>query len=301
MTISRRQFLELFRNSAAALGVGAVNLSVLEKALAQPGGPTVIWLQGSACTGCSVSLLNRISSTSPSTTADVLINIINLRYHPNLMAAAGKSAAAIAEEIAGGSGHILAVEGGVPTAFGGAACWAWTRADGTDVTFQQAVTMLAANAAQILCIGTCAAWGGIPAALPNPTGVRSVREVTGRPTLNIAGCPTHPDWIVWAIGQLVSGAPISVDSYGRPAALFGKTVHELCPRREREEASTYGQDYLCLEELGCKGPSTKGNCPITLWNGGANWCCDSNTLCIGCTDPAFPFTNLRSKTYAIDD
>ena len=81
---------------------------------------------------------------------------------------------------------------------------AWTY-NGVDVTFQQAVTELAAKAAKILCIGTCASFGGIPAAGPNPTGVKSVKDVTGKPTINIAGCPAHPDWIVYVIAQLLAG------------------------------------------------------------------------------------------------
>ena len=49
--------------SAGVLGLDVCKLRLLEQALANPSSsaPTVIWLIGSACTGCSVSLLNRIS------------------------------------------------------------------------------------------------------------------------------------------------------------------------------------------------------------------------------------------------
>ena len=126
MTVSRRQFLDFCKNAAAAVGLSTVQLGQLEKALANPNGPSVIWLSGSSCTGCSVSFLNRISTTGPQTAADVLVNVINLQYHPNLMAAAGESAARVAQEAMNRGGYILAVEGGVPTAFGGNTCWAWT-------------------------------------------------------------------------------------------------------------------------------------------------------------------------------
>jgi hypothetical protein len=42
--------------------------------------------------------------------------------------------------------------------------------------------------------GNCAAFGGLPAAQPNPTGARSLSEVlAGKPVLNIPGCPAIPE------------------------------------------------------------------------------------------------------------
>ena len=98
MKITRRDFLKLCGLSAAAMGLSATDLVRLEDLFASPKGPTVIWLQGSACTGCSVSFLNRISASAPLTAADVLIESINLTYHPNLMALAGQDAVEELEE-----------------------------------------------------------------------------------------------------------------------------------------------------------------------------------------------------------
>jgi hydrogenase small subunit len=300
MKISRRDFLKFLGASAATLGLSGTDLGRLQKVLANPAGPSVIWLQGAGCTGCSESFLNRISASTsePKTAADVLINSVNLMYHPNLMALAGEDAVDQAEAAYNKGGYVLAVEGGIPTAFGGNTCWAWSvsRTDGTfqDVTFQKAVQDLAGKAAAILCIGTCASWGGIPAAPPNPTGIKGVKAATGKNTINIAGCPPHPDWIVWAVVQILLGQPIALDAHGRPTYLFGRTVHDRCPREDRDEARTFGVDNRCLEELGCRGPRTRGNCPTQLWNNQTNWCVDANALCIGCTDPQFPFTQLAS-------
>lgn len=291
MNITRREFLKLCGISAATLGLSAGDLALLEKVLANPTGPTVIWLQGSGCTGCTESFLNRISTSDPKTAADVLINSINLAYHPNLMALAGDSAVDEIQKAYGAGGYILAVEGGVPTNFGGAACWAWSR-NGQDITFQQAVLDLSARAAKILCVGTCAAWGGIPAAPPNPTGVKGVKALTGKTTVNIAGCPPHPDWIVWAVVQMLLGKTIALDSYGRPTALYGSNLHQNCPRRDRSRAITYGVDNACLMYLGCQGPVTNSNCPSSLWNNRQNWCIDANARCLGCTSPTFPGSRL---------
>lgn len=291
MQISRRDFLKFLGASAATLGLSGTDLGRLQKALANPGGPSVIWLQGAGCTGCSESFLNRISASDPKTAADVLINSVNLMYHPNLMALSGEDAVDQAEAAYNKGGYVLAVEGGIPTAFGGNTCWAWS-VGGSEVTFQEAVATLAGRAAAVLAIGTCASWGGIPAAAPNPTGVKGVKAATGKTTINVAGCPPHPDWIVWAVVQILLNKTIALDSFGRPTALFGRKIHDRCPRKENEKADDFGVDLLCLKELGCRGPETKANCQVQLWNGGANWCVDGNAPCLGCTEPSFPFAQL---------
>ncbi|MBI4763850.1 MAG: hypothetical protein HY787_04515 [Deltaproteobacteria bacterium] len=173
-------------------------------------------------------------------------------------------------------------------------CWAWTY-NGIEVTFQDAVRTLAGKATAILSIGTCAAWGGIPAAPPNPAGIKGVKAVTGKTTINIAGCPPHPDWIVWTVAQLLLNNPVSLDSFGRPRSLFNKKVHDQCPRKEEDKANTYGIDKRCLKELGCRGPETRGNCPTALWNNKVNWCVDANAPCIGCTEPTFSGTKSFYK------
>ncbi len=289
MKISRRDFLKFCGISAAPLGLDAAALSRLKEALDDPKGPMIIWLQASECKGCSVSFLNRISIRSPFAAKDVLINAINLANSPNLMALAGNSAAAQIEVGYTKGNYVLAVEGGVATNFGGSACWAWDR-NHRDVTLQQAVLGLSAKAAAILAVGTCAAFGGIPAAPPNPAGVKSVKTVTGKTTINIAGCPPHPDWIVWVVVQLLLDKPISLDSSGRPRALFNRTVPQPCPRAMTEtgEVRTFGMDNRCLEELDCRGKQTMADGSRVFWSGKANWCIDGDAPCLGCTNPSFP-------------
>lgn len=293
MNISRRDFIKYCSVSAATLGLSAMELSHLEQAMANPNGPTVLWMTGAGCSGCTVSFLNRISSTAPVSAADLLINYVNLAYHPELSAAAGESAVSIITNTYNKGGYVLVVEGAVPTAFQGATCFAYTH-NGVDVTFLQMITSLSQRAAAIVCIGNCASFGGAPASGPNPTGCKSVSTVSGKKTINVAGCPPHPDWVVWTLAQLISGTAISTDSYGRPTQLYGRRVHGSCPRREHEEADRFGQNGLCLKEIGCRGPETNATCPSSLWNNGVNWCIGANAPCIGCTDPAFPYTPIFS-------
>jgi hydrogenase small subunit len=314
MIISRRRFLALFGASSAAIVGCGHNRSVGPGGSRTSGddddgtgrgeggsiGPyavsnKVVWLQGTTCSGCSVSFLNRVSAEAPETAADVLLDVVLLGYHPTLMAAAGESAVAAAEAIHDEGSYLLVIEGGVPTAFGGNACQAWS-IGGKDVTFLELVQHYAERAGAIVCVGTCAAWGGVAAAPPNPAGVQGVKAVTGRTTLNVAGCPPHPDWIVWSLAGVLGGAAVEIDGHGRPRALYRSCLHDACPRNEDNggtgEASTFGIDRACLEELGCAGPRCYAPCPTSLWNGGASWCVDANAPCIACTEPDFPRVGL---------
>jgi hydrogenase small subunit len=291
MQISRRNFLKYCIGSAAVLGLNPTVVGRLEEVLAAPGDelPTVIWLNGANCTGCTVSLANLLSQEGPSDIGDLLTNYIGLAFHPNLMGAAGDLAVQTLNEAASGD-FILAVDGGIPTAFGGHTCVVWTD-NGQEVTAQDAVLSLAPQAAAVLSIGTCASFGGIPGGNPNPTGIVSVGELTGLQTINIPGCPTHPDWIVWTIANLLAGVTPVLDSQGRPMELFGGEefeIHKHCPRKESSKATSFGQEGLCLKELGCKGPKTQADCPGRQWNNGTNWCIGANAICLGCTEQGFP-------------
>ncbi|MDA8123718.1 MAG: hydrogenase small subunit [Deltaproteobacteria bacterium] len=289
MIISRRQFLTYCTASAALLGLDWSGLKTLEKALAASNGPTVVWLSGTACTGCTVSLANRFAAVDPVTdVGDLLINYINLAYHSTLMGAAGDQAVASLKTATAGK-FILAVEGGIPTAFGGNTCTVYYDR-GKAVTALSAVQSLASRSLANLAIGTCASFGGMAAAKPNPTGVKSLAAATGKPVINIPGCPTHPDWVVGSIALLLSGQAPALDAYGRPAVFFdgaGHNVHEQCPRNGMTEVASFGQ-VGCLKGLGCHGPETQADCPSRQWNHNTNWCVGANSVCLGCTEKGFP-------------
>ena len=289
MEFSRRDFLKLASASAAAIGLSSLELSKAERVLAASTKPAVIWLSGAGCTGCSISLLNATNSTID----QVLTSTISLKYHPTLMAASGDLAVAAARSTAQAGGYILVVEDAIPTAFGGRTCYVWDEG-GVPVTMAAAVSSLAAKAKAIVAVGSCASFGGVSAANP-ATGQRSVQAYLNRPTVNIPGCPAHPDWIIGSLVQLIGGTTPSLDSYRRPTAYFGgEVIHENCPRQERSKATAFAQNGLCLRNLGCKGPVTHGDCESRKWNNAQNWCIGANGLCIGCTEPSFPSFPLHS-------
>ena len=301
MRVSRRDFLKYCIGSAAALGLNSSLLGNLEKVLAAGGGPPIIWLSGASCTGCTVSLANRVSASVPKDVGDLLIDSVNLAYHPNLMGAAGDLAVSTLRTVVNSKNYVLAVEGGIPTAFNGYACVLWTE-DNREVTAMEAVKSLAPNAKAILSIGTCASFGGIPSAKPNPAQIQSVKTVANKATINIPGCPSHPDWIIGTIAKLLGGVTPQLDSYGRPTAFFtSSTVHDRCPRNEKDWALNFGINARCLQGLGCKGPNTHADCPSRLWNNRTNWCIGANTICLGCTESGFPdgFSPFFTSTGAL--
>ena len=262
----------------------------------------VVWLQTAACTGCSVSLLNSASPTVRNLLIDQVVPgfHINLRFHATIMAGAGEPAIEVLEETAKEKkdGYILVVEGAIPTATD-AVYGAIGERDGKPVSMEDRLVELARDAQAILAVGTCASFGGIPAAAPNPTGCKPVSKILeakgiSKPLVNIPGCPPHPDWFVGTVaGIILSGLPKAedLDDNLRPLAFYGKLIHENCPRRAYFDEGKFAKkpgDEGCLYELGCKGPITYADCPLRRWNNGTNWVIGAGAPCNGCTQPEFP-------------
>lgn len=290
MEISCRDFLKYIAASAAAMGLSGSDILRAERAIAEAANPPVLWLSGSACTGCSVSLLN---ATNP-TIDQVLLNTINLKYHTTLMGAAGDMAIAQARSTAEAGGHILVVEGAIPTASGGRYAYVWEE-NGQPVTMADAVTSLAANAKHVLAVGTCSAFGGIAAANP-VTGCKGVGAFLGRPVVNLPGCAPHPDWVLGTIVQILGGTTPSLDMFRRPTNYYKMMpIHMRCPRRMKPQATQFGQDGLCVIQLGCKGPRANADCETRNWNNKQSWCIGANGLCVGCVQPDFPDFPFHSK------
>jgi len=308
MNLSRRRFLEYCGIAAGALGLTPGDLVGLNEALANPSAPEVIWLHGSSCTGCSVSLLNHISDAFPQTVVPVLTDAVNMTHHQTIMSFAGESCAAVLEHAVKRGNYILVVEGAVPTAFNGYCCISYTY-KGREITFAEIVTQMAQHASHVVCAGTCSAFGGIPAAGSDPSAAKSVSLHTGVPTINISGCPANPGWTVWAIVQLLLGNPVELDEDNRPVALYQQprqggggsgvweTIHQSCPRKssfQTNRAADFNDTVgKCLVDLGCRGQWTKSKCD-RCWNGlegQGSWCIGVNSPCQGCVEPTFPGTD----------
>ena len=261
----------------------------------------VIWLQGAGCTGCSVSVLNAVSPKIQNLLLDEMVpgQQLNLMFHATIMAGQGEPVIEVLKNTQNNNpgGYILVVEGAVPTAEGGL-YGSIGEKDGRHLTIQQSVEELGKNAMLTIAIGTCAAYGGIPAAKPNPTGCKGVKTIfdekkIGTVVVNVPGCPAHPDWFVGTISVILfSGVEsLDLDQLGRPGLFYGNLVHENCPRRADFDKGKFAQklgDAGCLYKLGCKGHYTYADCALRQWNNGLNWCVKAGSPCQGCVEPEFP-------------
>ncbi len=166
------------------------------------------------------------------------------------------------------------------------------------------IARLAPNAAAMIAIGTCATWGGVPSAAGNPTGAMSLmdflgqdyRSVLGVPVVNVPGCPPVGDNFTETVAAVLYflqgfGPLPELDELGRPAWLFGETVHRRCVRGAYYEEGTFAKEFgdpECLVEVGCWGPVV--NCNITSRGAikSIGGCMNAGGACIGCTMPGFP-------------
>ena len=262
----------------------------------------VIWLQAATCSGCSVSVLNSVSPSVKNLLIDQIVpgKHVNLRFHATIMAASGEPSIEIMEDTAQqekGS-YILVVEGSVPTKDNGI-YGAIGEKENRLITMLERVQSLAADAAAVICIGTCASFGGIFAAEPNPTGCKGAKEVLDEagidtPIINVSGCPPHPDWFIGTVANvLFYGLPSAdeIDDLNRLKVFYGELIHDNCPRRAYYDVGQFDRklsDPGCLYELGCKGPVSYADCPIRQWNDGKNWPVKAGGPCMACVEPEFP-------------
>lgn len=294
MTLDRREFLKLMGGTAAVFTFSGVLLQGCKKAIREAAERTpVIWLQAQSCSGCSVSILNSLDPDI----ATVITEYISLNYHQTLSGGTGAAAIRVLEEAVKKQrkDYVLVVEGSIPTK-SDEYCTIGEM-DGRAVSAREWVEELGKNAKAILSFGTCAAYGGIPAAKQrdtgdNPTGAKAVSDILPNAAIiNVPGCPPHPDWMVGTVlYYLLKGMP-ELDEYNRPKLFYGKTVHDQCEHlsdyKRGRFAKHWGEEG-CLYLLGCLGMDSGCDIPKRKWLGGVNSCTGCGSGCIGCTEAAFP-------------
>ncbi|HET9442779.1 MAG TPA: hypothetical protein VFO65_05610 [Acidimicrobiales bacterium] len=298
-------FAPLARRSALSGTRDPVQLGALSKAY-------VIWVAGASCEGCTVAATG---GTSPRI-EQLLVGAIpgvprvelvhtalavecGAEYIENLtMAAQGELDAP----------YLLVVEGSVlDESRAGRGFWGGLGEDprtGDQLTGRDWIGRLAPGAAGVVALGTCAAWGGVPAAAGNPTGATSLGAFLGRrfrsraglPVVNVPGCaPVGDNFLetVTAVLLFLNGmAPApELDELGRPAWLFTETVHKQCARSHFFDGGLFASEYggkECLVELGCWGPVVVCNVAERGIVDGHGGCMQVGGICIGCTMPGFP-------------
>jgi len=287
--VNRRTFIKGCTMAAAAMGLSETMVPKIVDAATSDQRPPVIWLHFQECTGCTESLLRG----SHPDIARLILDIISLDYHETVMAAAGHQAEkSLHDTMNKYSGKfILVVEGGIPTKDGGIYCKIAGK------TAMEILAEVAPKAAAIISIGTCAAFGGIQAADPNPTGAVGVRDlVKGTPIINVPGCPPNPvSFLGTVLHFLTFGRLPRTDQLGRPLFAYGRKIHDQCERRAHFDEGRFAEQFgdkghlegYCLYKVGCKGPGTFANCPAVRFNDVGTWPVSVGHGCVGCVEPAF--------------
>ena len=287
--ISRRAFLKFCTAMASLMALPPGAATAIAEALIKAKRPSVIWLSFQECTGCTESLTRSHSPTLES----LIFDMVSLDYHHTLQAASGHGAERSREDAMQQffGKYLLVVDGSIPTRDGGIYS---TIAGRTNLDMLEEA---AKGAAAIIAVGSCAAFGGIPNARPNPTGAVPVSDlVKDKPIINISGCPPIPAVITGVLAHyLTFGELPELDELGRPRSFYGETIHDRCYRRPFYDQGKFAKSFddegarngWCLFELGCKGPVTYNACATTKWNGGVSFPIESGHGCIGCSEPDF--------------
>jgi len=291
--VSRRDFLKYCGSVAALLGMSEMYAPQIAAAVGklQP----ALWMAHGLCTGCTESMAQVDSPDVPT----VVLDLLSVNYWETVMAAAGTQAEEnVAATVAAG-GYVLIVEGSVMLGENGNVL----RIGGKPGI--EELKTVAAKAAAVIAVGSCAVDGGWVAGSPNianATGVSKFLKDNGInvPVINLPTCPVNPEWVVAMLvdvllmGELADGSILKkLDDKGRPKLIFGSTIHDNCPRRghfENGEFVVFGSATQakqeaagwCLYQMGCKGPTTETNCPLVRWNRRVSWCVESGSPCIGC-------------------
>jgi len=301
--VSRRDFMKLCSAVAATMALSGTVVPDIANALTSPSRPPVIWLHGSECTGCSMSLLR---SEHPSI-EKLIFDLISLDFHETLSAGAGHQAEeALHKSVEENAGKfILVVEGAVPLKNNGTFC----RVGGKN--FVDIVKEVGEKAGAVIAIGSCAAWGGVAAMDPNPTGCVGVSEVLPeKQVISLPGCPPNPYNLLSTIIHFLTFNKLpALDAENRPKFAYGRLIHEHCERRPHFDNGRFARKFgdeghrlgYCLYYLGCKGPVTYANCSTSQFGdaGSGCWPVGIGHPCFGCAQKGVGFNVPQFTTSPI--
>ncbi len=293
--ISRRQFIKWSSMMTATLMLPPVFQSRVARAAENFSRVPVIWLHLAECTGCTESV---IRTQSPDI-LQLLLDNISLEYHETLLAASGDQAEErLQEALEEFEGQFVCVcEGGIPTGTPTTAQEGQYLTLGphakTGLDLAQEVT---SKAAAVISLGSCAAFGNVQAALPNPTEAKGIGDALDIGVVNIPGCPPNAVSFIGTVLYVILFKKLpEVDDEARPLFAYGRTVHDYCERLDNFKAGNFVKSWdddgakqgYCLFQMGCKGPTTYNNCSRARFNQNTSWPVAAGHGCIGCSEKDF--------------
>lgn len=239
---------------------------------------------GASSPGMETLLLGKITGLPP-------VDLI----HPMTAFEAGDVYLAHLEKAAAGSLEplVLVVEGSIFDAelaetgfFSGMG-----EANGRPLTVTYWLDKLVGQATAVIAIGSCATWGGVPAALGNPTGAISLNEYLGAdfrsaadlPIINLPGCAPPGDHfvetLIYLLLHLAEQVPLELDEANRAAWLYKQQTHP-------QPATLAVPIYQTETAVACRVPEQG-------WMNNVGGCTNVGGACNGCTMPGFPDLYLR--------
>jgi hydrogenase small subunit len=328
--VTRRSFLEFCGALAVAAGLSysaapRVANALEESVIGAKEGNLfpVLWIEGASCTGCTESF----AQIETPDAGKVVLELISLNYSDVLSAGAGHSLELAKKQTIENGNYVVVYEGGITQGF---------ESNTLRVAMETGENILveaAEHAAAVIALGSCAVNGGWMAAYPNPANATGVSAILAKhgiatPVVNLPGCPANPEWLMSVMVQvlmlggaeaLVAGdvpavvSTLGLDDQAKPKGIYGQTIHDNCERRPHFENGEFVYEFgskeeelgYCLYPLGCKGPQTKANCGVTMWNNRRSWCIQAGSPCIGCceanpNDPGDNWVEVNTPFYKRD-
>ncbi|MCX7110564.1 MAG: hydrogenase small subunit [Proteobacteria bacterium] len=312
--VTRRSFMKYCAGMASIMAIPASMVPKLAEAALLAPVTSVVYLSFQECTGCLESLVNVFPNTQYKTNSieNILLTALSLDYSETLMAPSGTQAELSRAQAIAKKNYVLVVDGAIPDDKAGAGFFIQSGKTGL-----QQLKAAATNAAAVVSVGTCASFGGLPAAkgpadLINPGNLRGVSPTRAisikaalksfggtyatKPVINVSGCPPIAEVIAGTLVYWILNkkAP-SLDSNLRPKMFYGETVHDECYRKEFLEHGQFVRSFddagaragHCLLMMGCKGPTTHNACTTLKWNQGIGFPMEAGHGCLGCSEPDF--------------